>query len=999
MSRSTRLVAPFMRRQWGALVVAGFSTLVVAAADLARPWPLKLVIDYLFTGDRISGSFTLERDDFIVLAAVGGLVLGIALLDALAGYQMDVRLNRAGERIVHELRVATYAHLQRLSLSFHAQRQAGDLVTRVTGDVNAVGGLFSSSLGTLVSAAVTLVGMVVIGVILDPILALAAFATMPLLALVAFRFRRRMRVVSRQQRAMEGEIASLATEALSSIREVKAFGSEGFEHDRLERKSEERLEAGFDATRIEGRFARLVDLLGAVGAALVLVVGVFRVAAGALSPGDLVVMVAYTRRIYKPLRDIAREATRASRAMARADRVAEVLAADEMLEERPGAYSGPKAQGDLELKDVSFGYGPDRQALEDVSLRIPAGRRLAVVGPSGAGKSTLAALVARFYDPSAGQMLLDGRDARDCSLAWLRAQVGLVLQETALFTGTVAENIGYGVDHYASWSEIVDVGKAAGAHGFVSELPWRYDTPIGARGLGLSGGQRQRIAIARTLLRDPAVLVLDEPTRGLDPESEAAVFDGLDALMRGRTTVIITHSLALARKADWVVVLDEGRVIQEGKPENLLAVDGTFRRFALEQGLVADSARRAAVPADEELPQMARLLDPGAVAPALQRSLGSAEAPDVRVRYLRYKPATSLVAHYDVDTGSGWHDAVAMISAKADLARRAGKAEHQALAWMVDGRSPARTPLAYDPDLEALIQWWPLDLSLPAVAEPPERLRLRIEAAGVKLDGAEGEPSLLNYKPRRRAVLGIGDHVVKVYAGDRDFAVAAAGLRAATSLGTFRTGAFEAAVPELRLTVQAFVSGTAPSQADEVAMEAGEILSTLHEARLSRMVLDPLPHFTATEQLKASAASATLISAIAPSLQARLRALLGRFEAEAPVTDVLVPSHGDFHAGQLLDTGKELAVIDFDEMLRAPPALDPATYAAHVVRGEDGDLPAARAALDALLEAYGDRPDATSWYLATSILRRAPFPFRFLDEHWPERVEAMVDAAEEALGT
>jgi ABC-type multidrug transport system fused ATPase/permease subunit len=578
---SRRALWPFLRRQWPALAGSGLTTALLAAADLAQPWPLKLTLDWILDAHP-TRPFLLRMDDLWVLAGVVALLLAIALVDALASYLRDLWLQTAGERIVHDLRVALYAHLQRLSLAFHERRPTGDLVTRVTGDVNAVGDLFAKSLGRIVSAVLLLAGMLVVSFALDPLLGLAAFGVAPALAVITFRYREVVKKLARRQRAKEGQIASLAAEALAGMRVIKAFGAERFEHERVRVESEERRQAGIEATRARARFSGTIDLLGALGTALVLVVGVLRVAAGALTPGDLVVIVAYTRKIFKPLREIADEAAQVMKSLASGDRIAEVLAADQVLDERPGAFCAGQASGAIELVDVSFGYEPGRPVLSHLSLRIPVGMRVAVVGQSGAGKSTLAALIARFYDPTGGRVLIDDRNMRDCALAWLREQVGLVLQDTLLFTGSVAENIGYGVT--ATREQLVGAAKLAGAHEFIASLPAGYDTVLGPRGVGLSGGQRQRIAIARTLLRNPPVLVLDEPTTGLDAESEAQVMQGLSQLMRGRTTILITHSMALARTADTVVVLENGTIVQQGSPEALLAVPGPFRRFSLEQG-------------------------------------------------------------------------------------------------------------------------------------------------------------------------------------------------------------------------------------------------------------------------------------------------------------------------------------------------------------------------------------------------------------------------------
>jgi ATP-binding cassette subfamily B protein len=1008
MSSTRRVLAPFLRKQWTALVVAGVSTVIVAAAEVLRPFPLKFVIDHLFEAGSSDG-YDLGRDEFTLLAGVAGLVLAIALMEAAGGYLMDVRLMRAGERIVHDLRVAIYAHLQRLSLRFHQRRHTGDLVTRVTGDVNAVGTVFSSSLGTLVSSGLTLIGMIVVAFFLDPLLALVAFATAPLLAVIAFRFRRRMRKLSRRQRTMEGEIASLAAEALTSIQQVKALGSERHEHERLQRKSEERLEAGYEATLVEGRFTRVIDVVGAIGTAAVLVVGVFRVQAGALSPGDLVVMVAYARRIYRPLRSMAREWVRLSRAMARAERVAEVLSAEDVLEEGGRARPFGNAQGRLEFDGVSFSYEPDRPALRDVQLAIPAGQRVAVVGRSGAGKSTLAALAARFYDPGDGRVLIDGVDVHDYPLGWLREQVGLVLQDPVLFTGTVAENIAWGID--ATPDDVVRAARAVGAETFIRELPKGYDTELDAGGTGLSGGQRQRIAIARTLLRDPAILLLDEPTTGLDAESQTEVLAGLDVLMEGRTTVMISHALALARRAERVIVLEAGRVVQSGAPDDLLYEEGAFRRLAVEQGLVEEEGglvdlvqglgrlverqRRPRPPGivDPKLPQARVMLDPNAVSSVLARSFNGGAPLHVGVRYLRYKPGTNLVVHYEVAAGGARHDAVGMISSGSSLARRAADPENVALARLAAARAAPAAPLAYDAEVDCLVQWYPLDLSLPVLAHPPEELRRLLRSAGLPIDGSGEEPERLAYKPRRRAVLRIDDHVVRLYSRDGEFARALAGQRAASSLSSLAAPRLEAAFPDRLVSVHALLSGRAVTDPATVAAEAGALLGLLHASQPNG-----LPRFTPDAQLEAAAASARLVATIAPELRPRVDRLLASFAGSRPEPAPLVPSHGDFSAHQLLVRDDGLALTDFDEFCLAPVALDPASYAAHLVSGRRGDLDAALAVLDDLLSGYGERPPHLSWYLATMILREAALPFRYFQPDWRERVGEMVTAAE-ALDT
>jgi ATP-binding cassette, subfamily B, bacterial len=565
-----------------ALVGAALATVLITLADLAAPWPLKWVIDSIFAGH--SGRFALDGGDYRILAVVAAVTVAVSLVSAVGSYASELWLRRAGERISHDLRTRTYVHLQRLSLAFHDRRQKGELVTHITEDSNRVGEAFADSLGTVAQAALTMVGMLAVSLWLDPVLGLALAAVVPALALVTLHYRKLVRKASRRQRARDGEIASLAAESLSAIRMVKAYGGEGYEQDRVHQQSEQRRQSGVEVAVLEARFAGLVDVLGAVAMAVVIVLGAVRVSNGAISAGAIVVFAQYARKLYRPLKDIAKHSAKITKAMSRAERIAEVLAADDVLEDRPGTHAEGRAVGQLELTDVDFSYTAGRSVLEQLSLTVPAGSRVAVIGSSGAGKSTVGALIARFYDPVSGRVTLDGRDLRDCSLGWVRQQVGVLLQDTVLLTGTIAENIAYGTE--ASPEQIRAAAIAADADGFISALPGGYDHPLGPQGVGLSGGQRQRLGIARVLLRNPPVLLLDEPTTGLDPASEALVMARLEVLMAGRTTVMVTHSMALAARADRVVVMAAGRVVQDGEPLELLAQPGPFRRLAQEQGVI-----------------------------------------------------------------------------------------------------------------------------------------------------------------------------------------------------------------------------------------------------------------------------------------------------------------------------------------------------------------------------------------------------------------------------
>jgi len=576
---SAKLIRGLMRRHWLALLSGGSGAVVLTLAQLAQPFPLQWVIDHVI-GDK-TGGFGLDGAGLRELWIAGIAVVLVSGVSAAGTFVAEIGLSRAGERIAHDLRVATYAHLQRLSLAFHDRRQKGDLVTRLTEDANQVGELFSESIGTMTQAVLILVGMAAVTVVLDPLLAIAMFAVTPVLGLVTVHYRRKVKLAARHQRASEGEIASLAAESLSAMRVVKAFGGERYEHERVLDRSLQRRQFGMVAAGLEARFGGAVEVIGATTMAVVLVFGTYRVAAGAISPGALVVFVQYSRKVYQPLKDIAKQSSKVAKRMARADRIAELLSADQVLEDRPGAVAGGRAAGQVALDGVSFSYDAARPVLEDVSLRVRPGEHVAVVGASGAGKSTIGALIARFYDPSAGRVEIDGRDARDWSLPWLRDQIGILLQDTVLFTGTVAENIAYGAT--ATREEIVAAAQAGGAHDFIARLPGGYDEPLGPQGVGLSGGQRQRLGIARVLLRNPPILLLDEPTTGLDALSEANLVGSLRGLMRGRTTIIVTHSMSLAATADRVLVVDGGRIVQDGAPADLAVQRGPFRRMTVEQ--------------------------------------------------------------------------------------------------------------------------------------------------------------------------------------------------------------------------------------------------------------------------------------------------------------------------------------------------------------------------------------------------------------------------------
>jgi len=396
------------------------------------------------------------------------------------------------------------------------------------------------------------------------------------------------------------------------------------------------------------------------------------------------------------------------------------------------------------------------------------------------------------------------------------------------------------------------------------------------------------------------------------------------------------------------------------------------------------------IPRDDAIPQMRLLLDHEAITPVLQRSLGSSSSiAAVEMKYLRYKQGKSMLVRYEVTIDGSPHGVVALAQPEVDLGARAAKPRNLELARKVEGRTPAETPLAYDQEHDVLVQWTPLDIELPALAEPPERLLELLEQAGVKPRAAGELPRLVHFKPGRRGVLSFGDHYLKVYAEEDKFERAVTGMRAAAAL-PIRSARCEATVSELNLTVQSFVAGDPPAGAAEVAPEAGAFLAVLHAAEFDVRLTPP------AHRLHAVAATASLLASIVPDLESRLQKLMARLESTMP-DGPLVLSHGDFHARQMLGLNGDFGVIDFDASCRAPAALDLATYVTTVVRGVE-DLPVGMSTLDVLTDAYGGRPPGIPWYLAAVLIRRASIPFRVFRKGWPEQVEARVAAAEAALG-
>ena len=577
----TKLVADLVKpyKKWLLLIFAAM--LLETAMSLSAPWPLKIIIDNVI-GYRPIHSWLQWVEQVIVSGdkLVFGLVVAISfviitLIGSLAGYIQSYFTESVAQYVANDLRRRLYHHLHRLSLSYYDHQQMGKILSTITADVSQIQDFASSSLLTIVVDALTIIGMLGLMFYLQWDFALIALGVTPFLLLFVARFRKAVKRATREVRKDQSNMVAILEEGLQSMRVVNAFGRQQLEEERLNKASIETVNAALRARKIKSMLNPIVAVIVAVCTALILWRGAVLVLAGVMTVGALTVFLSYLGKFFSPVQDLAKKTTTIAQATVSLERIQAILETEIIIPQKTNAKEPGKLRGDIVFENVSFSYNPGEPVLKNLNLSIKAGQKIGICGPTGSGKSTVAGLIPRFYDISSGKIFIDGIDITDFKLEGLRNNIGFVMQDTVLFYGSVHDNIAYGRPG-ATEKEIIAAAKMANADEFINKMPHGYETLVGERGLTLSGGQRQRIGIARAIIRNSPILILDEPTASLDAESEQVVMQALEKLMEGRTVITIAHRLSTIREADKIVVVKDGMVAEEGTHDVLLNKAGVY---------------------------------------------------------------------------------------------------------------------------------------------------------------------------------------------------------------------------------------------------------------------------------------------------------------------------------------------------------------------------------------------------------------------------------------
>lgn len=586
-ARFRTIIASHLRSAKKHLVLAGGCLLGVTLMQLVAPWPIKLILDYILLEKPAPPSLTFlsalyHSWPLTVLAGLAASIAVIAIVSGTLSYAQSFVTSKIGHHLVFTIRQHLFAHVQGLSLSFHSQTRSGELLTKLADDTQTLKNAFTDIPLAVSGHIFTFLGMFTVMFVVNWELSLIILATMPILVSGLFILNRKILATTRDQREQESRIASQLSESLSSISVVQTFGRERFEQDRFKEESTKHLHTGLQTARTTAAVTRVVSIIGAISTAVTVFFGAWQVLKARMTPGDLLIFVSYMKNLYSPIKDLSKLSAQFSKAMVSAQRIADLLGIEPEIHDRPDAIKVHHLQGDIRLERVSFSYLEGCPVLRDLSFRILPGQRVAFVGPSGSGKSTLVSLLLRLYQPSGGSITFDGRDLAEYERESLRHEIGVVLQDTLLFRASIADNISYGAEH-AALDQIVEAAREANAHDFIVRLPNGYETVIGERGSTLSGGQRQRVCLARALVKQPSILMLDEPTASLDQESAAYIREAISRIQADRTTIVITHHLVGMDLFDRIFVFDQGRLVEQGTHRELLDQRGLYADLYAQQ--------------------------------------------------------------------------------------------------------------------------------------------------------------------------------------------------------------------------------------------------------------------------------------------------------------------------------------------------------------------------------------------------------------------------------
>ncbi len=574
----TGLIRPYRRT----LAVIFFGMLVETAMSLATPWPLKIILDSVVGSHKLAPWLhrlidpMFETGSKVHVAALAALAFVlIAVVNAIASYIDNYYTESVGQWVAHDLRMRTYHHLQRLSLGYYSSHETGEILSTLTTDIQTIQGFASSSTLSILVDLLTIVCMLGLMFWLNWDFTLIAIAVTPFLLLFVSRFKKAVKKATHEVRKEQSQIVAVAQQGLESMQVVKAFGQEKTEENLLYGVSQATVGAALKARSIKALLSPVVNITVAICTAIVLWRGAVLILNHSMTIGELTVYLAYLTKFFKPVKDLATTTNAIAQVTVGVERIRTILDTDTIIPDDPDGLEPVTLNGEIDFDHIVFGYDPANPILTGLNLKIKPGQFVGIVGPTGSGKSTVVSLIPRFYDVQSGTVLIDSQDVRKYKLKHLRNQIGYVLQDTVLFRGTIFENIAFGRPD-ATNEEVITAAKLANAHDFIMAMPLGYDTPVGARGLTLSGGQRQRIGIARVMVRNTPILLLDEPTAALDSESEKLVIDALETLMKGKTVIAIAHRLSTIRDADQIAVIQGGGVAESGTHDELIARNGLY---------------------------------------------------------------------------------------------------------------------------------------------------------------------------------------------------------------------------------------------------------------------------------------------------------------------------------------------------------------------------------------------------------------------------------------